>query len=427
MVCQSASDILALKKNIGKAKEIEAMEKGGNSLINRIFEGKLTAKQMAVVKPDKHTELDPRSDFIYDKYQHRKWFDEKLAKEKSLFTKPSAKRVSNGEFDAFFALRTKDAASDDWHENGENESNTRTKPDATFDVLNMTFQRMDSKREMLETIRGLEKETGDQNLSPRRVSQKNRRIKDIGSPSERKVGGTTSSNAERARPRRNDSGDGEKRRVPPDRTKSASSGGSDAKDRRRGAARAIPMDDSNDTKLNHARSPGAGLRSGHSSLSTGLVLASKISRTRGIGRTKSMDNDDCADLTRRRSKSGKRGVRRVQSSHDAEVSVEGGNPSVSMDSLDSNASSRSTSRRVRQAKTDIDDGIAKEEVSKPSGRRPRKEDNDDGIAKEEVSKPSGRRPRKEDSARPKSTGDNGSSRSSRSRSRPRKAISSAAR
>jgi hypothetical protein len=56
----------------GKEKEVIAMRAGGNKLVNAIFEANLTDNSM---KPDKHTELEERSEFIYKKYQHRQWYD----------------------------------------------------------------------------------------------------------------------------------------------------------------------------------------------------------------------------------------------------------------------------------------------------------------------------------------------------------------
>jgi hypothetical protein len=56
----------------GKEKEVIAMRAGGNKLLNAIFEANMIDKSM---KPDKHTELEERSEFIYKKYQHRQWYD----------------------------------------------------------------------------------------------------------------------------------------------------------------------------------------------------------------------------------------------------------------------------------------------------------------------------------------------------------------
>lgn len=56
---------------IGKEKEVLAMKRGGNKIVNAIFEATLQDKS---TKPDKDTELDPRSEFVYQKYQHRTWY-----------------------------------------------------------------------------------------------------------------------------------------------------------------------------------------------------------------------------------------------------------------------------------------------------------------------------------------------------------------
>jgi hypothetical protein len=58
----------------GKEKEIIAMRDGGNALINDLFQAKLNDEIKANARPDCHTDLEQRSKFIYDKYQHRKWY-----------------------------------------------------------------------------------------------------------------------------------------------------------------------------------------------------------------------------------------------------------------------------------------------------------------------------------------------------------------
>jgi hypothetical protein len=50
------------------------MRQGGNRLVNALFEATLTDKQRRVVRPDNHTDLATRTDYIFDKYQHRTWF-----------------------------------------------------------------------------------------------------------------------------------------------------------------------------------------------------------------------------------------------------------------------------------------------------------------------------------------------------------------
>ena len=50
------------------------MRDGGNALINVLFQAKLNDEIKANARPDCHTDLEQRSKFIYDKYQHRKWY-----------------------------------------------------------------------------------------------------------------------------------------------------------------------------------------------------------------------------------------------------------------------------------------------------------------------------------------------------------------
>lgn len=89
------------------------MKQGGNSFVNDVFEMKLTDKQKVVVRPDSHTDLDSRSNYIYDKYQHRKWYSGDGYKKLKLREKAdsaisnlnSHKKKSAAEED-FFATRT---------------------------------------------------------------------------------------------------------------------------------------------------------------------------------------------------------------------------------------------------------------------------------------------------------------------------------
>jgi len=73
-----------------KEKELMAMKEGGNELINGLFEAKLKDKQKSVVRPDNHTNLEDRSNFIYDKYQHRKWYSAEVYKKLKLREKADA-------------------------------------------------------------------------------------------------------------------------------------------------------------------------------------------------------------------------------------------------------------------------------------------------------------------------------------------------
>mmetsp|Transcript_11444 Transcript_11444/g.27315 ORF Transcript_11444/g.27315 Transcript_11444/m.27315 type:complete len:712 (+) Transcript_11444:522-2657(+) len=59
-----------------KEKELISMRQGGNKLVNGLFEGKLTDGQRKVVRPDNHTDLETRKNYIFEKYQDRKWFSQ---------------------------------------------------------------------------------------------------------------------------------------------------------------------------------------------------------------------------------------------------------------------------------------------------------------------------------------------------------------
>ncbi len=414
------------------------MRNGGNELVNKLFEAMLTKMQSEVVKPDKHTELDPRSHFIYDKYQHRKWYDAKLAKEKSTFDRPVAngsqdKRVSAGEFDDFFALRTKGAAADTWHDSNDDTfedfnprgdskpsskqsvknfhdmNNSISTPSAfesdAFDVaspgkfstsargglsftrtpkaatsegrakLMSTLQRMDSKREILNSIRGLNIDQENQILQPGQVATSNRRKKDR-SPrgdevlvsSERRRGSNDGDSRPRIRPttgatRRERSG-GPIRQQPPDRSRSNGSDKDPDIPRRRasddgdarptvatsrrqglGKTKSIGSDDG-------SQKPRRRIQRTASEDSQGLDEQSELkdgtSRTRreagrGMARTRSMgaDSEHSEAPKGVRSRSIKRGVRRTASNDD--YSLDG-----SMRSYDADASQvsvRSTTRR----------------------------------------------------------------------------------
>jgi hypothetical protein len=51
------------------------MQRGGNKLINAIFEANLPAASKGDIKPDNTTEMEKRAAFIFDKYQHRNWYN----------------------------------------------------------------------------------------------------------------------------------------------------------------------------------------------------------------------------------------------------------------------------------------------------------------------------------------------------------------
>ena len=77
--------------------------------MNSLFEAKLKKKS---VKPDNRTDLDTRSNFIYDKYQHRKWYSADGATKKkrvSAFVPPAPiGETTSAEEDDFFDLINKE-------------------------------------------------------------------------------------------------------------------------------------------------------------------------------------------------------------------------------------------------------------------------------------------------------------------------------
>lgn len=166
------------------------MQRGGNNLINLLFEAHLTEEQKAVVRPDKHTELDKRSSFIYDKYQHRKYYDLVKSRMKSTFEESEqrvkcvqSKRVSGGAFDDFFASRTKESNGDDWHESNDGdlidsflspESINKMDRKSIMDSL----QRMNSKRNIVDSIGQLDIDKDNPAPSVKRLSKS---MKNLGS------------------------------------------------------------------------------------------------------------------------------------------------------------------------------------------------------------------------------------------------------
>lgn len=359
------------------------MRNGGNVLINKVFEANLTETQKSVVKPDKHTDLDPRSLFIYDKYQHRKWYDEKLARRKSTFEPPvpDNKRVSAGEFDDFFAARTKTAASDDWHDSRHDSNDihfdaddefanmasnsisamsafqitkqgsqspvgsksargglsyTRTPKAGSDGRANVALARIDSKQEMLNTIRTFNIDQESQNILPNDViRRKKTRSKDI--EQDRRRGSGDSDSKASSRIRRVNSNESEGSGVPnrraPSRTTSMGSedGSQKPRSRRlRGASSSEERNDLNPASRQPRREP-----------------------TRGVSRTKSMDDSSFGSpvvATRKQettSRIVKRGVRRSMSSDDSH-SLQGESQDGSLLTQDADASlvsGRSTTKR----------------------------------------------------------------------------------
>jgi hypothetical protein len=89
------------------------MKDGGNGLINGLFEAKLLDKQKSGVRPDSHTGLDERSKFIYDKYEHRKWYCEdaykklKIREQADMAINMQKAKATNCDMEEdFFAART---------------------------------------------------------------------------------------------------------------------------------------------------------------------------------------------------------------------------------------------------------------------------------------------------------------------------------
>ena len=165
------------------------MREGGNKLLNSLFEAKLKKKS---VKPDNRTDLDTRSNFIYDKYQHRKWYSADGATKKkrvSAFVPPAPiGETASAEEDDFFALRANNTADDDFFGAGGGSSG---KGAATGEIhfdpkaaqidlgdrrsLVQTLTRMESKRQVLNDIKQIDIDWDSPN--PKRVSQSARNLK----------------------------------------------------------------------------------------------------------------------------------------------------------------------------------------------------------------------------------------------------------
>lgn len=419
----------------GKEKEVNAMRNGGNKLINMLFEAKLTDKQKSVVKPDKNTELDPRSSFIYDKYQHRSWYDAKLASRESTFksSPENGTRISGVEFDDFFASRTKGAAANDWHDSNDGSNDGSFDPRDEFKLsprngkanalssrsgssgslhslefvskspnrklersmnhslstesafqtrdadycktpklassakglsftrtpksglggranLMSALKRMDSKREMLQTIRAFDIDQENQLISPRMISQTNRRKKNMAQQAEeisRKQGSVASDT--KGRSRHHDSrerrtvgrtGSNSDDSVSKSSRKGSTTGGADSnedpeKPRSSRRVRRSASDDNGGTKDSKERP--------------------RREPRRGVGRTRSMEEDilPSESRPRSRSRSTKRVVRRNASSDDA--SFQSSQHSIA-DVEASVASARSVTRRPpRRPRTSDDD------------------------------------------------------------------------
>lgn len=59
--------------SVGKEKEVEAMENGGNAKVNAAFEAKL--ERSGETKPTNHANSREREAYIRDKYERRKFYD----------------------------------------------------------------------------------------------------------------------------------------------------------------------------------------------------------------------------------------------------------------------------------------------------------------------------------------------------------------
>eukprot|EP00934_Nitzschia_sp_Nitz4_P007033 Nitzschia sp. Nitz4//scaffold76_size158648//117363//119200//NITZ4_002562-RA/size158648-processed-gene-0.248-mRNA-1//1//CDS//3329557893//7023//frame0 len=369
-----------------KEKELEAMKKGGNNLINRLFEGNLTQNQKKAVKPDKHTELDARSNFIYDKYQHRNWYDTVKAGQESTFQPPPSKvsRSSGVEFDDFFASRAHSA--NDWHDSNDGskdlsfdprdivtkspgkgkgfgsrhsssgslhstdfsptphmdhsisakslfqaEATDKVKPIAlamsTRDVaftrtprngldgranLMSTLQRMDSKREMLDTIRAFDLVKDDELLSPKKVAQTNRRKKIRERQSESLHSESKTREREYRSALRGSTGPSEERSLKKKQSSSANDSGDEIEKPRGG--RRVRRSKSDDTENFDEH--------------TTLNDRPRREPKRGIGRAKSMDEDltKMASKQRSRSRSVKRTIRRNASTSESSQDGSGKGP-----------------------------------------------------------------------------------------------------
>jgi Putative GTPase activating protein for Arf len=62
----------SLESNIGKEREVLAMENGGNAKVNAIFEARLPNPSL---KPSNHADGQTRERYIRDKYERRKYYD----------------------------------------------------------------------------------------------------------------------------------------------------------------------------------------------------------------------------------------------------------------------------------------------------------------------------------------------------------------
>ena len=160
------------------------MKEGGNNVVNSLFEAKLSATEQNMAKPNCQTDLDTRSHYIYDKYQHRKWYSAKkfVKKKRALgFVPPSpiGETVAVEAEEDFFALRA-NQNTDDFFDSTEARGNNQEPEEIHFDPnqamrpsfeLMSTLTRMESKRQVLNVIKVIDIDRDNPNPSPKRISK----------------------------------------------------------------------------------------------------------------------------------------------------------------------------------------------------------------------------------------------------------------
>eukprot|EP00980_Cylindrotheca_fusiformis_P027915 scaffold22568_cov125-Cylindrotheca_fusiformis.AAC.12 len=160
-----------------KEKELRAMRIGGNKLVNAIFEANLNDRS---VKPDKHTELEERSEFIYKKYQHREWYDPAAGFSSVGLneTLPEEDFFANGGEGSDFADwgEVKFPSLDEIKTDSPKKSSGASCPFGSFsgDRTNLisTLERMESKSNVLDDINHLDAgpDVSSPTVKPRRIS-----------------------------------------------------------------------------------------------------------------------------------------------------------------------------------------------------------------------------------------------------------------
>ena len=209
----------------GKEKELLAMKQGGNKLINSIYEANLTDGEKENFRPTNQTAMEARAAFIFDKYQHRKYYDistfyqgssEPAKKEKSAYKPPPAfGQSSENEVDSFLGSRQsqresggfledfiKERDTDWWKMNAKPRGEMgNTGSDSTKEIqfepskssqrrssaqsplaqsrqskdLLQTLQRMESKSRLLDDIKHMEIDLDNPLPSPKKASRSSKR------------------------------------------------------------------------------------------------------------------------------------------------------------------------------------------------------------------------------------------------------------